>query len=314
MTPTATVTAPNTGGRLTAAEATCLPFRDVYPFKFHFFVQPDGKHQHYVDEGPRDAPVLLCMHGNPTWSFYYRSLIKRFSATHRVVVPDHIGCGLSDKPQDYPYTLEQHIDNAERLADALGLDRVTLIAHDWGGAIGMGLAVRRPERIQRLVLSNTAAFRSKRMPWRIGMCRVPGLGPLLVRRFNGFSWAATHMAVERRLGNAAKRGLVAPYADFESRVAIHAFVKDIPLGPKHRSYATLEAIEAGLNQFRDRPALLVWGERDWCFTPRFRAQWERHLPEATVVALGDVGHYVLEDAPERALEAIETFLSDPPMQ
>src|SRR5262245_5273337 len=122
------------------------PFRELYPFQSHWLVL-DGLRYHYLDEGPKEAPPILMLHGNPTWSFYYRPLIPTLSQTHRVIVPDHMGCGLSDKPQNYPYNLEQHIQNVEKLIAHLGLRQITLVVHDWGGVIGMGYATRHPDNI-----------------------------------------------------------------------------------------------------------------------------------------------------------------------
>ena len=155
-----------------------VPFRDLYPFRSQYLTLSGWKY-HYVDEGSGDPLVML--HGNPTWSFYYRALIAAFSPTHRVIAPDHVGCGLSDKPQAYSYTLAQHINNLEALLDALELERLTLFLHDWGGPIGMGYALRHPERVKRFVVFNTAAFPVSRIPLRINVCKLPGFGALAVR-------------------------------------------------------------------------------------------------------------------------------------
>ena len=128
---------------------------DLYPWTPKQFKLADGHTMSYLDEGPQDGEVLLMCHGNPTWSFYYREVVKRFSSRYRCIVPDHMGSGLSDKPQDYPYTLGQHIDNLEALTKHLGLTRVNMVIHDWGGAIGMGWAVRDPSRLLRVAVLNT---------------------------------------------------------------------------------------------------------------------------------------------------------------
>jgi haloalkane dehalogenase len=216
--------------------------------------------------------VLLLVHGNPTWSFHWRKLVLALRGHYRLIVPDHIGCGLSDKSWPYPYRLSQHIDNLRRLVEVLDLRRITLVGHDWGGAIGLGAAVRAAERFSRFVLFNTAAFRSRRMPWRIRICRTPLVGRLLVQGLNGFLRAAFRMATARPrqwLTPAVRAGYLAPYGDWRSRAAIHQFVQDIPLSPGHASYSTLLEIEEGLGRFRDRPVQLIWGLRDWCFTPHF---------------------------------------------
>ena len=127
------------------AERICAPFRDEYPFEQNFFKTRAGA-LHFLDEGPRDAAPILCVHGNPTWSFYYRRLVREFRENSRVIAPDHIGCGLSEKPQNWSYRLADHVANLEELVLGLDLRRITLVVHDWGGAIGCGVAVRNPER------------------------------------------------------------------------------------------------------------------------------------------------------------------------
>ena len=144
--------------------------RALYPFDSHT-LDVDGGRMHYIDEGPKDGPVIVAVHGNPTWSFYWRRLVEAFRDTHRVVVMDHIGCGLSDKPQDWPYRLSGHRDNLLRLVEHLDLQQITLAVHDWGGAIGMAMAARAPDRIARIVVTNTAAFRSQNIPFSIATCR-----------------------------------------------------------------------------------------------------------------------------------------------
>ena len=152
-----------------------------YPFKTKKF-DIDGNRLSYVDEG--EGKVIVMLHGNPTWSFFYRNLIKLLRKRYRVIAPDHMGCGLSDKPQDYPYRMADHVSNIEKLLDHLQIEKHSLVLHDWGGAIGMGYAANHPERIEALVIMNSGAFRSKRIPWRIAVCRLKFLGPLLVRGLN----------------------------------------------------------------------------------------------------------------------------------
>jgi len=288
--------------------------RAEYPFEARYLDVGAGS-LHYLDEGPRgsDGGALLMLHGNPTWSFYYRSLIQAFSPSHRCVVPDHLGCGLSDKPQDWRYDLAGHIANLERLVEALDLRRITLVLHDWGGPIGMGFARRHPERIARLVVMNTAAFPSARCPLRIRVCRTPGIGPFLVRRLNAFAGMAPRMAVAHRLSDTARRGLGLPYDSFAHRVAIARFVRDIPLTPAHPSYAEIEAIGAALPRFAGLPTCIVWGERDFCFTPAFREEWQRRFPAAEVHPLARAGHWLLEDAPSEVAAILRAFLDAHPL-
>jgi haloalkane dehalogenase len=285
--------------------ADLTPFQDLYPFAPHY-LEVDGGLLHYVDEG--EGKPLLCLHGNPSWSFLYRRVISEFSEDHRVIAPDHIGCGLSDKPQDWSYRIDDHIANAEKLILELDLKDITLLVHDWGGAVGMGVAGRHPERFSRLVVSNTAAFCIPDIPFRIAVCKLPLFGDVAVRGFNAFAGAAAIMAVERPLEKKVKAGFLAPYHDWRSRIATLRFVQDIPLSERHPSWSTMQEVAAGLEKLQKLPMLILWGMRDWCFTPVFLAEWIRRFPEAEVVRYEDANHYMYEDAHERALPRIREFL------
>lgn len=283
------------------------PVRAAYPWT-GAWLDVDGGRLHYLDEGPRDAPVMLALHGNPTWSFYWRRLVERYAGAYRVVVPDHIGCGLSDKPQDWTYRLADHVGNVRRLVDHLDLHDVTLVVHDWGGAIGMGAATHAPERFQRFVITNTGAWRSLRIPPSIATVKVPGFGALAVRGFNGFAGVATIRATVKGLDAVAKQGLLFPYGSWHDRIATLRFVQDIPLGAWHPSYPELGRIDDGLAGLRGHPMLVAWGDADFCFTPAFRREWERRFPDAEVHAWADVGHYVMEDAPDRLFAVLDPWL------
>lgn len=283
--------------------------QDEYPFASRW-LEVDGGRMHYVDEGPRDGKPLLMLHGNPTWSFLYRRLVKAFRSDHRCVAPDHIGCGLSDKPRDWRYDLVGHLQNVETLVLALDLRRITLVVHDWGGPIGFGFARRHRERIARLVVTNTAAFPGK-APLRLRICRVPWVGEILVRQLNGFAGLATSLAVSRPLSKAARTGYRLPYRSPADRIAIARFVQDIPLTPRDRSWEELRAIETSLESFRRLPACIVWGERDAVFTPQFLEEWRKRLPHADVHGLEEAGHWLLEDAFDSTEALLRSFLGVP---
>lgn len=287
-------------------------FADEYPFASHF-LDLEGLRYHYVDEG--EGEPLLMVHGNPTWSFAWRNLIKDLSRDYRVLAIDHIGCGFSEKPQTYAYTLEQHIENLRRFVETLDLSGITLFGHDWGGAIGLGTAERLPNRFSRFVLFNTAAFRSKRIPLRIALCRIPLLGPPAVRGLNLFCRAAFLMAVEKRgrMTPAVKAGYLAPYNNWPNRIAVLRFIQDIPLAESHPSYPTLVGLEEGLEQFQNSPMLLVWGARDWCFTVEFLKEFQRRFPQAETFEIPDAGHYVFEDAHEQIVPQVREFLETHPV-
>ncbi len=288
-------------------------FAEEYPFASHF-LEIDGNRYHYLDEG--EGEPLVFVHGNPTWSFAWRHLIRDLSDNYRVLAVDHLGCGMSDKPRDGNYTLAGHIGNFERFVEALDLSRITLLAHDWGGAIGMGTAARLPNRFARFVLFNTGAFRSQKIPFRIAVCRWPILGPLAVRGWNLFAKMAIWMAVEKRdrMTKEVRRGYLAPYDSWANRIAVMRFVQDIPLNKSHPSYNTLVEVEEGLAQFADSPMQLIWGLRDWCFTPEFLKEFQRRFPKAQTTAFEDAGHYVFEDACELIPAVVRSFLEQNPLE
>ena len=287
-------------------------FRELYPFDSHYLTFSHGKlRYHYLDEGPRTpGKAVVMLHGNPTWSFYYRNMVKALRDKFRCIVPDHMGCGWSDKPQDYPYTLAQHIDNTVNLFDRLELEQIDLIVHDWGGAIGIGAALRRPSRIRRLVILNTAAFLSPRIPFRIDICRIPVFGDIAIRQFNAFARAALYMAVNHRerLTPEICNGLLAPYDSYANRIAHLRFVQDIPMTPRHPTWKLMQEIEAGLPQLKERSMLICWGMKDWCFNESFLETWKDKFPSAEVCEFSDAGHYVLEDAWERIAPQVRQFL------
>jgi len=266
-----------------------------YSFQKNFHII--GSHRlHYVDEGQGD--VIVMVHGNPTWSYYYRRLITLLSKNHRVIAIDHMGCGLSDKPQDYDYCLQNHIDNLHSLLQHLQIHSFSLVVHDWGGAIGIGVAAINPQALGRAMVLNTAAFRSKRIPLRISVCRWPLIGKILVRGFNGFAGPAVSMAVTKALPKDVAAAFLAPYNSWQNRVAVSAFVEDIPLDSAHPSYQSLCAVEQGLEKLQQRqlPMMICWGGKDFCFNDSFYDEWCKRFPHAETHYYKDDGHYILEDA------------------
>jgi cis-3-alkyl-4-acyloxetan-2-one decarboxylase len=289
-------------------------WRQLYPFRSREVIL-GGQRCHYIDEGA--GPVLLLVHGNPTWSFYWREMVRAISGRYRVVAIDHIGCGLSDKPSpaDYSYRMAQRSADLRQFVETLDLRRITLVAHDWGGLIGMGTAVAAPERFARFVLMNTAAFRADRCPWRTRMCHIPVLGQAAIQGLNLFVRAALRMTVckRERMTPAVKAGYLAPYDSWAHRAAVYRFVLDIPLHPGHPSYKTLVEIEQGLAKFRQHPVCLIWGMRDWCFSPWFLERFCDFFPQAEVHRLADAGHYVVEDAHEQIVPIVAKFLEKNPL-
>ncbi|MBK8269310.1 MAG: alpha/beta fold hydrolase [Planctomycetes bacterium] len=295
-------------------------WRPLYPFASNYLDRA-GLRYHYLDEytGPgdrRDAPAVVMVHGNPTWSFYFREIVKALRPTHRCIVPDHIGCGLSDKPPQsrYDYRLKSRIDDLETLLDHLQLERdVTMLVHDWGGMIGMGAALRRPDRISRLIITNTAAFLPSdgfELPWMLKLLhRDTAFAKWAVQGLNLFARGAAWTASSRGLPNDVNYGLTAPYNTFENRLATRLFVQDIPLSPEHPSYATAKWIDENLHHLADRPTLIMWGLQDYVFDARFLDEWRKRFPLADVHAWEDAGHYLNDDARDRVVELVLLHLN-----
>lgn len=274
----------------------------LYPFEPKRFDTGRGV-MSYLDEGQGDEAVVM-VHGNPTWSFFYRNIVLGLRGKVRCIVPDHLGCGLSEKPAAFDYTLGEHIGNLRALLDRLQLRKIHLLVHDWGGPIGLGAAFRQPDQLGRVVIMNTAAFADTVVPLRIRLCRVPVLGEWLVRGMNGFAWPATWMAVTQPLPAAVKRGYLFPYDNWAHRIATHRFVVDIPTGSGRSCDRALAEVEKGLPLLRERPVTLLWGGRDFCFNRHYFERWQGLLPGAAADYLTEAGHYLLDDAPAHCLAVI----------
>ena len=295
-----------------------------YPFTPQRFAVRPGIELSYLDEGPRDGEVVVMLHGNPSWSFYWRHLVLGLRDRYRCIVPDHVGMGLSDKPDDaaqaqprYDYTLQSRIDDLDALLKHLGIDGpLTLAVHDWGGMIGFGWALRDPARIKRLVITNTAAFplpSSKRFPLRLAMGRDSRFGGWLIRRFNLFARGAARFGTVRRL----PRGVRAAYADvydgWTNAISTLRFMQDIPLHPVDRGMALVEDSAKALPGYADRPAFIGWGLRDFVFDRHFLDGFRAALPNAEVHAYADASHYALEDKHEEMVPLIRAFLDRNPL-
>ena len=290
-----------------------------YPFTPKQFQPRPGLSMSYLDEGPRDGEVVVMLHGNPSWSYYWRTLVSGLSDKYRCIVPDHIGMGFSDKPDDadYDYTLQSRVDDVEALLKHLGITGpVTLAVHDWGGMIGFGWALSHAAQVKRLVVTNTAAFplpQAKPMPWQIALGRDWKFGALIIRAFNAFSSGASYLGVERRMPADVRRAYVSPYNNWKNRISTVRFMQDIPLGTQDKAWPLLEEAGRRLPEFADRPAFLGWGLKDFVFDKHFLAGFRAALPNAEVHAYDDAGHYVLEDKHVSLVPLIRDFLQRNPL-
>jgi haloalkane dehalogenase len=277
--------------------------KHLYNFQSHFLTL-NGYKYHYLDEGQGDPLVML--HGNPSWSFMYRELVRSLRDSYHTVVPDHIGCGLSDKPSvnDYEYTLERRVSDLEALLDQIGAIRnLTLIMHDWGGPIGMTYAARHPSRIRRLIVLNSAAF------------LLSLAASFLFLRLNAFARIACYVGCrERPMPMEIRHAYTGPYDSRQHRIATLCFVRDIPLTPTDSAYAALKITQENLYRFQQTPMLICWGEKDFVFDRDFLNEWIKRFPNAEVHRFPKAGHYVLEEWSEAIIPLIRNFLASHPLK
>jgi haloalkane dehalogenase len=232
----------------------------------------------------------------------------------RVIAPDHVGMGLSDKPGDdrYAYTLESRVQDFGKFIDFMDLTKpLTLVVHDWGGMIAFAWAVRNPERVAKLVVLNTGAFplpADKKFPWPLALTRTP-LGALLVRGFNAFSWTATRAGMTHNdMPANVRRAYTAPYDSWANRIATLRFVQDIPLRSGVPGFEIVQETANQLHRLASLPMLIGWGGRDFVFDDAFLRVWQSHFPQAEVLYFADAGHYVLEDAALELVPRIAAFV------
>lgn len=295
-----------------------------YPFAPRRFEVRPGVAMSYLDEGPRDGEIVVLLHGNPSWSYYWRHLVLGLRGKYRCIVLDHIGMGLSDKPDDranasprYDYTLQSRVGDLTTLLDTLGITGpVTLAMHDWGGMIGFGWALSHRAQVKRLVILNTAAFPlppGKPMPWKLSLGRDWTLGALSIRGLNAFAAGAARFGVERTMPRAVRRAYLAPYDSWANRIGTLRFVQDIPLREGDRAWPLVAEAGLRLHAFADTPTFIGWGLKDVVFDRHFLDKFISALPNAEVHAFDDAGHYVLEDKHAVLVPAIRAFLDAHPL-
>lgn len=289
----------------------------LYPFESHW-AEIGGHNLHYIDEGAGDPLVMV--HGNPTWSFFFRGLVESLRPDYRTIALDHIGCGLSDKPslEQYPYTLDRRATDLESLLDSLGVnDRITLIVHDWGGMIGTLFATRHPERIKRLIVMNTAAFHlpaDKKFPPSLSLIRKTPFGPFLVRGLNAFCLGAAQFCAKTPLTRDVRDAYLAPHDTWENRLSVYKFVQTIPLKVGDEGYDLVSQVQASLPAFHSIPMMIAWGLKDFIFDARFLQEWVTHFPNAEVHRFADAGHYLLEDKGPEVAALVREFLTKNPLE
>ena len=277
--------------------------RNEYPFRSNYLLV-DGHRMHYVDEG--QGEVVLFVHGTPSWSFDFRHQIKTLSQTHRCIAPDHIGFGLSDKPENYPYSIQQHSANLAQLIQHLKLDKFTLVVHDFGGPIGLSYAIQNPDKVSRLVILNTWLWATRNEP-EFKKAEFVLKSPLLPFLYKYFNFSARFM-VKQSWGN--KKTLtpelhqhyLKPFSKPGERMGTIAFAKELLSGQDF-----LESLWSKADVLTSKPTLILWGELDEFFPLRFAEKFLSKFKHAGFQKI-KAGHFLQDEAAEQVSEAIQIFL------
>jgi pimeloyl-ACP methyl ester carboxylesterase len=288
-------------------------FEDLYPFESNF-MNINGNDLHYIDKG-KGKPVIM-VHGNPTWSFYFRNLIKTLSKNHRTIVPDHIGCGFSDKPdaKSYDYTLESRVKDLDTLISNLDInEKINLIVHDWGGMIGLAWAIENRDRIDKIIITNTSGFflpSDKQFPKRLWLIKnIKAFAVPAVLGLNVFSRGALYLCSKTKLSKSVKKGLVAPYNSWKNRIATLKFVQDIPIDKSDISFQMVNHVDQHLKDLKECDLMFLWGAKDFVFDLTFLNEFRQRFPQAQTHIFHDAGHYLFEDKPEETTDKIKAFLN-----
>ncbi len=288
-------------------------FQSLYPFESNF-TNINGNQMHYVDEGT--GPPVVMVHGNPTWSFYFRNVIKTVSKNFRAIVPDHIGCGFSDKPDaaSYNYTLSSRVRDLDTLINSLDLnEKISLVVHDWGGMIALAWAVDHLDRVDKIVITNTAGFflpDAKQFPLRLAMIKyLKAFAVPAVLGLNIFARGALYLGSATRLAPEVKKGLVEPYNSWKNRIATLKFVQDIPISERDQSFAIVDHVQNQLDLLDESRLLFLWGAKDFVFDLSFLNEFRRRFPRAATHVFHDAGHYLFEDKPEETCKLISDFFN-----
>jgi len=282
----------------------------LYPFRSNFTLI-DGNKMHYIDEGAGSVVILL--HGNPTWSFYYRNLISDLASSFRVIAPDHIGLGLSDHPSDRTFRASDRVKHIEELIGILGIKKFSLVMHDWGGAIGTGVALNDPSRVEKLIYFNTTISETESLPRIIKQAARPFIGRFITKFSTKFIDLTTRLGVVRPLSSEVIKGYRFPYKTSKERKAIWDFVSDIPFDSDHPTYKTMLETAENIHKLKDKSVLVIWGLRDPCFHRGMLNHVRSHFPNAAVVEIPHASHLVLEDAPDDVIPRVRAFLQDEPV-
>ena len=280
---------------------------EEYPFASHWF-EHEGSFMHYLDEG-EGMPVVMC-HGNPTWSFLYRNIIKALSGECRCIAYDLPGFGFSDHPPEYGYTPQEHAEWLEALLiKHLQLEEFILVVQDWGGPIGLSVAARHPERVLGLVVSSTWAWEAAIIGKVFSKLLGNPLGRQLILKKNIFARNLVPMilGVEAKKNPAILSAYVAPFPTPESRMGTAVFPREIT-----GATPWLRELESELHRLAAKPVEFIFGLKDLGTRPSDIAHWLRHFPEARVNKVPEANHFTQEDCPHQYVDSIRRLVRNLP--
>jgi len=286
-------------------------FDGTFPFTPHF-MDVYGFNMHYVDEGPADGEVIVCLHGMPTWGYLYREFITALSNEYRVIVPDHMGFGKTDVPENLPFTMQWHVMNLERFLLTLDVRDITLVVHDWGGPIGFGFAVDHPDLVKRIVILNTSVgvMREGTKPW---YASIPNYNDFFGHMGDNIErLLKMGMYHPENLTPVMVKAYAAPFPDVFYCAGPLAFPKDIPIGSDHWSTEAMMHVRNNLDKLAGKPMIAIWGMQDIVFPPPVIDRWKRFYPDLEVHPIEDAAHFLQEDNPAEVIEAIKTFCMNNP--
>jgi acyl-CoA synthetase (AMP-forming)/AMP-acid ligase II/pimeloyl-ACP methyl ester carboxylesterase len=279
-----------------------------FPFESKF-LDYKGFKLHYIDEGSRNKPAVLLLHGNPTWVFFYRKVIQALKDNYRVIAIDYIGCGLSDHPTSDHFRAIDRVNEVDFVYQSLGLEKFSIVMHDWGGAIGTRFLQRHLDKVEKIIYLNTTLTEVESLPLMIKSSANKIFGPLLTKYTPQFLKYLVGPGAVSKLPDWIKSGFLYPYQTIDRRTAIWDFVKDIPFTEGHPTYAEMTNLAADFSLMQDKPIKIIWGLKDPCFHPYMLRKVAAHFPKAQVLEVPNAGHLLIEDEPEIVCNAISDFLS-----
>ncbi len=275
-----------------------------YPFKSQWW-NADGHRMHYIDEGKGET--VLFVHGTPSWSFDFRHIISDMKQDFRCIAIDHIGFGLSDKPKEYNYTTLQHSQVLEKFIKEKNLMNITMVVHDFGGPIGLYMALQHPDLIKQMVILNSWLWSVEEEPDYIKMKRIlksPFL-PFLYRYLN-FSprFLMPNSFGKMKLPKRILAQYIKPFQRIHEREGPLAFARSLL-----HDQPWFESLWAQRNILSKKPVLFIWGMRDRMISPKYLQKFISGFPEHEILSFDDAGHFPQEEEPVKVIHAIRKFLN-----